>query len=255
MLQKDFPILEYDGDKKAYIRPEIFIKPIDISERAVFCFFMDAIEKVLTEYPHKVVTHMKGEGLSFPVYELEYKNERIALVQSIPGAPCAAAHIEEMTAFGCRKYIACGGCGVLQKDIAVGHLMIPVSAVRDEGTSYHYVAPSREIVMNERVVGVIEDTLTENKVPYIKAKTWTTDAFYRETPGKIQLRKEEGCVTVEMETSAFIAVAEYNQVDFGQILYAGDSLAGEVWDGRTWTERADIREFVLKLAMDACLRM
>jgi len=47
--------------------------------------------------------------------------------------------------------------------------------------------------------------------------------------------------------------AQYNGVDFGQILYAGDSLAGDEWDKRGWADRTDIRKFVLKLALDACL--
>ena len=255
MLGKDFPILEYDPDRNAFIRPEKLLTPLDIPERAVICFFADAIQKVIEKYPHKVVTHLKGEGITLPVYELDYKGSRIVLVQAIVGAPCAAAHIEELTAYGCKKYIACGGCGVLQKDIAVGHLIIPTSAVRDEGTSYHYAPPSREIAMDKRVVQVIEETLKEQNAPYIKAKTWTTDAFFRETPAKINLRKVEGCVTVEMESSAFIAAAAYNGVDFGQILYAGDSLAGEAWDGREWNKRADIREAVLKMALDVCLKL
>ena len=97
--------------------------------------------------------------------------------------------------------------------------------------------------------------MTERKAAYIKAKTWTTDAFYRETLRKIELRKNEGCVTVEMETAAFIAASQYNNVDFGQILYAGDSLAGDEWDKREWHARNEIREFVLRLALDACLRI
>ena len=256
MLKKEFPILEFDEDRNAFIRPESLIQPIGLSEKAVLCFFADAIEKILDEYPHRIVTHMKSESFITPVYELEdYKGQRIVLCQAQVGAPLAAGHIEEMTALGCNKYIACGGAGVLQKDIAVGHLIIPTIAVRDEGTSYHYIAPSREIEMDEKVVQIIEETLLEQKVPYIKAKTWTTDAFFRETPGKVALRKEEDCVTVEMETSAFIAAARYNKVEFGQILYAGDSLAGEVWDKREWHRRTDVREFVLKLALDACLKM
>jgi len=255
MLKGDYPILEFDQDRNAFIRPERLLEPLDISERAVLCFFTDAIEKILTEYPHEIVTYLKGEGLVLPVYELDYNGEKIILVQSIVGAPWAAAHIEELTARGCKKYMACGGCGVLREDIAVGHLIIPTSAIRDEGTSYHYAPPSREISMNERVVQVIEETLREKSAPYIKAKTWTTDAFFRETPGKIQLRKEEGCVAVDMEASAFIAVAAYNGVDFGQIFYAGDNLGGEAWDSRRWQSRADIREAVLKLALDTCLRL
>ena len=256
MLKKEFPILEFDQDRTAFIRPERLLQPISgISERAVLCFFADAIEKILKEYPYEIVTHLRGEGIRLPVYQLEYNSERIVLAQAFVGAPLAAAQIEELTAYGCKKYIACGGCGVLQKDIAVGNLIIPISAVRDEGTSYHYVPPSREIVMDENAVRAIEDTINENKVPYIKAKTWTTDGIFRETPAKVELRKQEGCVAVEMEASAFMAAARYNHVDFGQILYAGDSLAGDEWDDRGWTKRDDIREFVLQLALDSCLKL
>jgi purine-nucleoside phosphorylase len=105
------------------------------------------------------------------------------------------------------------------------------------------------------VIRVIEETLTAHHVSYIKAKTWTTDAFYRETPGKIQLRKHEGCAVVEMETAAFIAVSQYLGVDFGQILYAGDDLTGEVWDSRQWHTRAEIRSEVLRLAMETAIRL
>ena len=255
MLEKDFPILEFDEDKNAFIRPENIIKTIDITEKCVLCFFSEAIEKIINKYPHKIVTHLKAESFSYPIYELDYKGDKIALVQAGVGAPIAAVQIEELTALGCKKYITCGSCGVLQKEIALGHLIIPVTAVRDEGTSYHYVKASREICGNMKVVKIIENTLEKRGVPYIKAKTWTTDAFYRETPGKIQQRKKEGCVTVEMETSAFFAAARYNDVEFGQILYAGDNLGGDTWDSRNYNNRTEIRELVLELALDSCIAL
>ncbi len=255
MIRKEYPILEYDEDRNAFIKPSKVIRPADIADKCVLCFFGEAIDQVLEEYPHRMISHFRAESIRLPIYEVAYKGEKVVLIQAYVGAPGAAAQIDELTALGCRKYIACGGCGVLQKDIAVGHLIIPTAAVRDEGTSYHYVEPAREITANERVIKVIEDTLTEQRVPYIKAKTWTTDAVYRETPAKIQLRKGEGCVTVEMEAAAYMAVSQYNDVEFGQILYAGDSLAGDEWDKRGWDKRTDIREFVLKISLDACIRM
>lgn len=255
MLLKDFPILEFDENKDAFIRPGDIIKQVDIAENCVLCFFSEAIEKILREYPYKIVAYFHSESMKAPIYELEYNGQRVALIQAGVGAPIAAAQIEELAAYGCRKFIACGGCGVLQKEIAVGHLIIPTAAVRDEGTSYHYIKPSREIYADTRPVQVIEDTLTAHKTPYLKAKTWTTDAMYRETPKKIQKRKEEGCITVEMEASAFIAAARYNDVEFGQILYAGDNLGGEVWDSRSFNSRTEIREFVLKLALDICVKL
>lgn len=253
MLQKEFPILEFDKEKNALIRPYNGIQSADIADRCVLCFFGEVIDKVLEECSHKIVTHFIAGSVKLPIYELEYKDEKVMLLQAYVGAPGAAAQMDELTALGCRKFIACGGCGVLQKDIAVGHLIIPTAAVRDEGTSYHYVEPAREITANERIVKAIEKTLTEQSVPYIKAKTWTTDAIYRETPAKIKQRKSEGCVTVEMETAAYIAVSQYNDVDFGQILYAGDSLAGDEWDNRGWGTRTNLREFVLRIALDICI--
>ena len=255
MQTHQYPILEFDPDRKAFIRPEDLLQPIDISERAVLCFFADAIEKALAKYPHKTVTRIKSEGIQLPVYELEYKGQPIVLAQALVGAPWAAGHMEELTARGCRKFMACGGCGVLEKDIALGHLIIPVAAVRDEGTSYHYAPPSREVAMSPRSVEVIESTLQAAGVPYIKGKTWTTDAFFRETPTRVQRRKQEGCIAVDMEASAFIAVAAYCNVEFGQIFYAGDNLGGEAWDGRGWTSLEDTREAVLELALDACLKL
>ena len=256
MLAKEFPILEFDEDRKAFIRPSNLIQAIEgIAERCILCFFGEAIEKVLVEYPHKTVSGFLSEGINYPLYELEYKGGRIALIQAAVGAPLAAAQIEELSAMGCKKFLACGMSGVLQKEIAVGHLIIPIAAVRDEGTSYHYVKPSREIIANERVVRVIENTLLDKKIPYIKAKTWTIDAFYRETPQKIAQRKSEGCVTVEMETSAYMAASQYNNVEFGQILCSGDSLAGDEWDKRDYVKRIDIREFVLRITLDAGINL
>lgn len=252
MIEREFPILEYDNERNAFMRPCDHIQPADIAEKCVLCFFTEAIEHMLQKYPNRIVAYLNAEPFRLPVYELEYMSKKIALIQAGVGAPVAAAQIEELTALGCKKYIACGNCGVLQKEIAAGHIIIPVCAVRDEGTSYHYMQPSREIHADEHVVRVIENTLIENKVPYVKAKTWTTDAPYRETPMKIKQRKQEGCVTVEMEASAYMAVSQYNQVEFGQILYAGDSLGGDAWDSRDFASNTQVREFVLRLALDAC---
>jgi len=256
MQPQQYPILEFDEDKDAFIRPSKLIQPINsIPQRCVLGFFSEVIKKIISEYPNRMITNFLSEGINYPLYEVDYKGEKIGLIQAAVGAPLAAGQIEELTAAGCVKFIACGMCGVLQKELAVGNLIIPTAAVRDEGTSYHYVKPSREIAANECIVRVIENHLTENNIPFIKAKTWTTDAFYRETQAKIAQRKSEGCVTVEMETAAYIAVSQYNNVEFGQILCSGDSLAGEEWDSRSYNKRADIREYVLRLTLDVCLKL
>ena len=160
-----------------------------------------------------------------------------------------------MIAHGCHKFIVCGGCGVLEKEIAVGHLIVVSGAVRDEGTSYHYLPPSREVTANPQGVAALETALKQKGLPYLTGKTWTTDAPYRETSAKVALRKNEGCLTVEMEAASLMAVAEFRKVILGQVLYGGDDLSGEEWSDRDWVERYDIRENLFWLAAEACLSL
>ena len=250
--KRQYPILEFDSCRSAYIEPSFFIKPIDIAECCVISFFRDIIEMKNTNGQLKQVANIHSETLDIPVYETMYNGKRVALVLGFLGSAGSAALLEELIAFGCRKFIVCGGAGVLQKDIAVGHLIIPTSAVRDEGVSYHYIEPSREVECNQDIVKAIERELKKDGIKYLKAKTWTTDAFYRETKEKVSLRISEGCVTVEMEAAAFFAVAKFRNVALGQILYGGDDLRGEVWDGRIWNERKDIRENLVDLSIKIC---
>ena len=253
--KRQYPILEFDSCRSAYIEPSYFIKPIDIAECCVISFFRDIIELKNNNGQLREVANIHSETLDIPIYETIYNGKRVALVLGFLGSAGSAGLLEELIAFGCKKFIVCGGAGVLQKDIAVGHLIIPTSAVRDEGVSYHYIEPSREIEANQHAIEVIERELTKDDIKHIKAKTWTTDAFYRETKEKVLLRISEGCVTVEMEAAAFFAVAKFRNVVLGQILYGGDDLSGEEWDRRMWNNRMDIRENLVDLSIKICLEL
>jgi uridine phosphorylase len=144
---------------------------------------------------------------------------------------------------------------VLNKEIAVGHVIVPVSAVRDEGTSYHYLPPTREVAASPEGIAAIEKVLKRYQVEYLLSKTWTTDAIYRETPGKASQRRQEGCLAVEMEAASFFAVAQFRRVTFAQILYGGDAVIPGEWDGRGWEKRTTIRQRLFWLAAEACLEL
>jgi uridine phosphorylase len=129
------------------------------------------------------------------------------------------------------------------------------SAIRDEGTSFHYLPPARHIDFDPEARQVLQDTLEERGAPYVAGKTWTTDAPYRETPRKIAARRDEGCLTVEMEASALAAVAAFRGVSLAQVVYCGDDLAGESWDHRSWQSLSDVREDLFDLAATAALAL
>ena len=248
-----YPILEFDSTPEAFIEPSKIIRARDLPEHCVICFFREVIDKVIAEYDAKVMVENRWEDGPHQIYEISYHNHRLAFFHPGVGAPMAAGLLEEAIAFGCGKFIACGGCGVLEKDIAVGHIIVVSGAIRDEGVSYHYLAPDREAIANESAVSALVKTLNGRGVPHRVGKTWTTDAPYRETLNKIARRKEDGCLTVEMESAALIAVAQFRSVILGQALYGGDDLSGMEWDNREWQSRSDIREALFWLCADACL--
>jgi uridine phosphorylase len=131
--------------------------------------------------------------------------------------------------------------------------VVPFAAVRDEGTSYHYLPPAREVEASVAGVAAIEAVLKKYGHEYLLTKTWTTDGVYRETPAKIQKRRQEGCMVVEMEAAAFFAVAQFRKVVFAQLLYGGDDLSGSEWDSRHWTKATTAREKLFWLAVESCL--
>jgi len=258
MMTTAYPILEYDPTPLAMIEPSQVLNRIELPEHCVLCFFSDVIAEVCAEA--KVVFETVSEIGINPIYLLDVPssdNQTVQIAVLHPGvaAPLSAAFLEEVIALGCTKFIACGGAGVLNKALALGHLVIPSSAVRDEGTSYHYLPPAREVSASAEGIAAIEATLQRYEVPYVIGKTWTTDAIYRETPNKVAQRKAEGCITVEMEAAAFFAVAQFRGVTFAQILYGGDDLSGDEWDHRNWHRQASIREKLFWLAAEAVTRL
>lgn len=181
------------------------------------------------------------DGL-WPVYEVEYKGKRFAFCKARLGAPACVGVFEDVLAFGGKRIILLGNCGVLKKEIEDCGIIIPTKAIRDEGTSYHYAPASDMIEVNRKYREEFKEILTEAGYPYYEGITWTTDAFYRETREKAERRKQMGAVCVEMECAAMQAMCEFRGVEFFQFLYAGDNLDHSDWDPRSLSGKVKLDE-------------
>ncbi len=258
----DAPILEFDPTREAIVEAAHvpYIKDaagrqLEMPGRVVLCFFQEVIAKVVAEYGARRLTTLRSEIGPNDVYVLEHDGIAVALAHPGVGAPLAAGFLEELIGLGGRVFIAVGGAGALVPDLTLGHVIVPTAAIRDEGTSYHYLPASREVAPTQSVLDAILATLGERDVPFVTGKTWTTDALFRETRAKAARRVAEGCICVEMEAAACFAVAQFRDVAFGQLLYAGDDLSGEIWDDRGWVGHATGREAIFRLAVDAITRV
>ena len=188
----------------------------------VLCFFQDVIEAVVQELGGVQIGRLSSEIGHNPIWSVEVADGvPVAVVHPGVGAPLAAAFLEELIPRGGRAFVACGGAGVLVPELAVGHVMVPTTAVRDEGTSYHYLPPSRTVDPSPVAQAAILDVLRERDVPFVEGATWTTDAIYRETRTKAAARVAEGCISVEMEAAALFAVASVPRRDHGTAALRG----------------------------------
>ncbi len=254
-MRRKYPILEFDPEPKAIIQPFLPGVNLPVPEKAVLCFFQDVIQVLSASGQLEKIGELTSEIGPNPVYRMAWNGQRLLVFHPGVGAPLAAGFLDEIISGGVRKFVACGGCGVLQKEIVAGHPVILNAAVRDEGTSYHYLPPGREVSAGLRATAALEETLQNHGLAYLVGKSWTTDGLYRETAAKRALRVREGCVVVEMEAAAFFAVAQFRGVELGQLVYGGDLVVPEGWDRRDWLNRTDSRQLLFWLAVEACCKM
>jgi uridine phosphorylase len=145
------------------------------------------------------------------------------------GAPAAAVMLEELIAFGVRRFISIGTAGSLRDDLKPGSLVLCDSALRDEGTSYHYMPGGGLVYPSESLTDALRAALDARGLPYRKGPSWTTDAIYRETPSEVVLHSGKGALVVEMEASALFAVARFRSCLLAACFSVSDTLAELAW--------------------------
>ena len=223
-------INSFDNKTKEIITPSNNVSKIEnFPEIAILVFKERLINYLQDTYEVDVIGHV-NIGTLIPIYKVKYHAKEFAILRTAIGGSGTAGTAEELIAMGAKKILIYGTCGTLDKDILKGHFVIPTSAYRDEGTSYHYAKASDyiNIPTSDKLCSIFD----ELNVPYRTGKTWTTDAFYRETVGNMQKRKNEGCIVVDMECASIMAVGQFRNIPVYQFLYGDDTLDGTEWDRR-----------------------
>ncbi|MEM0915366.1 MAG: nucleoside phosphorylase [Planctomycetota bacterium] len=145
------------------------------------------------------------------------------------GAPIAAAQIEELIAFGITRFVSVGTAGAIQHGLEIGDIVVCDSAVRDEGTSHHYLPLDHEARPSPDMLAGLIDRLTREEINHHVGAAWTTDAPYRETIDEIKHYQQQGVAVVEMEAAALLCVAAYRGAALGAMFTVSDTLADLSW--------------------------
>jgi uridine phosphorylase len=244
----DIPIIEIRGieeegvitAKKMLVNHEKLPSSIDT---AVIFFDNNPSEELLED--SELFFHFVGASSILNQYI--YKN-KVVLSYAPLGGPAAGGLVEELIALGVKRFIACGSSGLIG-DFDPKDFLLVTKAIRDEGTSYHYLTPSVYVETSSGLNQKIKEYFKKEELSIKEGIAWTTDAFYRETNTRIELRKKQGAVAVEMECASMAAICQFRNVAFSQILYFSDVVKQDHWSGFV-EDRKDIKTWINKIVLE-----
>ncbi len=250
------------SNEEGFIKPKgihLFEDCLDIKlpRVAIGVFSRYLYQDVVEKFSSKEVGELACANARTTVYIIKYKDVELTFFMAAVGATRLASQIEDLKVNGVDTFIVFGNCGVLDKNIPDCSIIIPTKGFREEGTSYHYIDDDVCIPLNEKYKDLFISVLNEKGFSYTEGYTWTTDAPYRETKDKINYYRENGCVAVDMESTAIAAVCRFLNIDYFTFYYAGDNLDSIEWEERSLSglTNLDVKKEVPYLALELGYRI
>jgi uridine phosphorylase len=142
------------------------------------------------------------------LYRASEAGIELGIVACAVGASFAVLIAEQLFASGCRLLISVTSSGQLAELRPPPYFVLIDRALRDEGTSYHYLPPSEFSAADPALLALVAGAFAGVRVPVERGATWTTDAPFRETPETISAMRDKGLLAVEMEAAALYAFAQ-----------------------------------------------
>jgi len=219
--------------------PSDFLKYL-AKERNVSLDQLRVPPRLLITYQRSIYEWAKqlvnGKGVDWWIYDDirplcagKYRDTEIAVDNIWVGAPAAAMTLEELIACGVKTIFEIGMCGGLQPFLQPGEIVVVTEAIRDEGTSHHYIQSGDAVKSSERLRSNLVKTLNEERINHHVGRVWTTDGVYRETQEKFHKFRKAGVLGVNMETSAIFTVGKYRGVEVASAQIISDILTEGEW--------------------------
>lgn len=233
----------------AYARSRGAVPKGNPPDGLILAYHKTLMRHVLHNHPVRKVKGFFGEMLL-----LGETDHRVAIIGNFGvGAPAAVIQLEEFIEWGVRKFITVGTAGALQPGLAIGDLVVCDKAIRDEGSSHHYVRPSKYAYPSSKLTEHVRTELRSRRFKFMSGTSWTIDAPYRETVAEARRYRRQGVLTVEMEAAALFAVAKYRRAQVAALFSISDYLAADIpWQPKFHLRRGHIGlERLYRVAVEA----
>jgi uridine phosphorylase len=210
----NFPILNHPvGDASAFTAEALIddvrrLRDVGNAALPAICFL---------EFDGDLTDWLVAQGMAAPVsswacfhttmFALEVEGVRCGIIARTIGGPYAVLVAEQLRAAGTRLIIGLTSAGRVAPDLPLPSLVVASSAIRDEGTSYHYLASGSEVSCPRHLTLPMAQELLCMGLSVRIGKVWTTDAPYRETDTQLEKWAKEGALAVEMQAASLFAFA------------------------------------------------
>lgn len=150
--------------------------------------------------------------------------EDITIINFGMGSPTAATVIDLLSAISPKAVLFLGKCGGLKKRNKVGDLILPIAAIRGEGTSGDYFPPEVPALPAFALQKAVSTTIRDAKIDYWTGTVYTTNrrVWEHDADFKNYLEKLRA-YAVDMETATIFIVGFANKIPTGALLLVSDS--------------------------------
>jgi len=208
-------------------RRKITVDALRLPQRLVLTYLRSTFQYAKRLINGALIEWIYGQRM--PLCIGKYKNVEVGVGQFWIGAPAATAILEEAIECGARKIFEVGLSGGIQPYLKPGDLVVVTEAIRDEGTSFHYLPLEVKVRSDASLIEKLSEYLDRKRTAYYVGPVWSTDAPYRETLGKVRKFRDRGTLCVDMETSAIFSLAKYRSVQAASAQVISDVLTESDW--------------------------
>jgi uridine phosphorylase len=167
-----------------------------------------------------------------PMFALEVNGRPCGTVPRAIGGPFAVLVAEQLLASGAKVIVGLTSAGRVSQQLPIPSLVIATGAIRDEGTSYHYLLPADSVEAPMNLIPSLLAELGPLGLPVHCGMVWTTDAPYRETAQELKMYADQGVLAVEMQAASLFALASMRNAAIGVVAHVTNAIdhTGEPFD-------------------------
>ncbi|MCL5745587.1 MAG: nucleoside phosphorylase [Acidobacteria bacterium] len=161
---------------------------------------------------------------------VEVDGDCFGLIARTIGGPYAVLVAEQLAASGARVILGLTSAGQVSPALRIPSLVVPARALRDEGTSYHYLPAAETVNGDVGLTAVLQEELSGFGLPVVTGTVWTTDAPYRETSPQLERHARNGILAVEMQAASLFAFGAARGVRCGVVAHVTNGVGHSTGD-------------------------